>query len=89
MVGTERRGGHKLSAHLTATDLDEWSRRRDSQGHLPTLVRRLIMVSVRPDRIRVPAAEGIALPGLDGVLTVAGGAAPYVPAGDSAWEVRF
>lgn len=75
-----------MSAHLTSTDLDEWSRKRDSEAHLPTLVRKLVMATVRPDWIRMPAAEGVALPGLDGIVNVSGGAPPYVPAGDSAWE---
>ncbi|WP_421735721.1 hypothetical protein [Cellulomonas sp.] len=75
-----------MSTHLTSTDLDDWSRRRDSEAHLPTLVRKLVMATVRPDWIRVPAAEGVALPGLDGVVNVAGGAPPYVPVGASAWE---
>jgi len=44
------------------------------------------MSTVRPERIRFPADEGIALKGLDGVLSVPGGAPPYVPPGDSAWE---
>jgi hypothetical protein len=76
-----------MSAHITSGDLDEWSRRRDSEGHLPTLVRRLIMASVRPDWIRMPAAEGVAQPGLDGILTVSDSNHPYVPVGDSVWEV--
>ena len=75
-----------MSTQLTSTDLDQWSNRRDTQGLLPALVRRLVMSTVRPERIRFPAAEGIALPGLDGILKVAGSAGPYVPAGESAWE---
>ncbi|PBC45339.1 hypothetical protein [Rhodococcus sp. ACPA1] len=75
-----------MGEHLTSTDLDDWSRRRDSEAHLPTLVRRLIMATVRPDRIRIPAAESVALPGLDGTVKVPGGAKPFVPAGDSVWE---
>lgn len=35
----------------------------------------------------MPAAESVALSGLDGVVQVKGGAAPYVPAGDSVWEM--
>lgn len=76
-----------MSVHITNTDLDDWSRRRDSEGHLPTLVRRLIMASVRPDWIRMPAAEGVALKGLDGVVSVAGACHPYVPVGNSVWEL--
>ncbi|MET9019218.1 hypothetical protein ABZV93_04470 [Actinopolymorpha sp. NPDC004070] len=75
-----------MSIQLTSTDLDQWSNRRDAQGKLPALVRRLLMSTVRPERIRFPAAEGIALPGLDGVLRVSGPAGPYVPAGESVWE---
>ena len=76
-----------MAVRITSTDLDEWSRRKDSEAHLPTLVRRLIMATVRPDWIRMPAAEGVALAGLDGVVSVSGGAPPYVPAGDSVWEL--
>ncbi|MGO4604520.1 hypothetical protein [Terrabacter sp. 2YAF2] len=76
-----------MGVHITSGDLDEWSRRRDSEGHLPTLVRRLIMASVRPDWIRMPAAEGVAQPGLDGIITISSSTHPYVPVGDSVWEI--
>jgi hypothetical protein len=76
-----------MSVHITSGDLDEWSRRRDSEGHLPTLVRRLIMETVRPDWIRMPAAEGVALSGLDGIVSISGSSHPYLPDGDSVWEI--
>lgn len=76
-----------MGVRVTSTDLDDWSRRKDSEAHLPTLVRRLIMATSRPAYIRMPAAEGVALAGLDGVVSVNGGAAPYVPSGDSMWEL--
>lgn len=72
---------------ITATDLDQWSARRDAQGHLPTLVRRLIMATVVPSSIRVAAAEGVGSPGFDGVVEVVGGAPPYIPPGKSVWEL--
>lgn len=72
---------------LTATDLDGWSGRHDAQDHLPTLVRRLIMATVTPSKVRIPAAEGVGAPGFDGVIEVQGGAAPYVPTGKSVWEL--
>jgi hypothetical protein len=72
---------------LTATDLDDWSGRRDAQAHLPTLVRRLIMATVIPNSVRISAAEGVGSPGFDGVLEVPVGAAPFVPAGRSVWEM--
>lgn len=76
-----------MAVRVTSTDLDDWSRRKDSDSHLPTLVRRLIMASSRPDSIRMPAAEGVALSGFDGAILVRGGADPFVPAGRSVWEL--
>jgi hypothetical protein len=70
-----------LGTEFTSSDLDQWSNRRDAQGQLPAVVRQLIMSTVRPERIRFPADEGIARKGLDGILSVPGGAPPYVPAG--------
>lgn len=77
-----------LMPTVTAQDLEDWSPRLDARAHLPTLVRRLIFASVRPDQIVVPDAEGTGLPGLDGILSSAAGARPYVPAGRSAWELK-
>lgn len=73
---------------VTAQDLQDWSPRLDARAHLPTLIRRLIFASVRPDQIVVPDAEGTGFPGLDGILFSAAGAPPYVPAGRSAWELK-
>lgn len=73
---------------VTAQDLQDWSPRLDARAHLPTLIRRLIFASVRPDQIVVPDAEGTGLPGLDGIVFTATGAPPYVPAGRSAWEFK-
>lgn len=73
---------------VTAQDLQDWSPRLDARAHLPTLMRRLIFASVRPDQIVVPDAEGTGFPGLDGILFSAAGAPPYVPVGSSAWELK-
>jgi hypothetical protein len=73
---------------VTAQDLQDWSPRLDARAHLPTLIRRLIFASVRPDQIVVPDAEGTCFPGLDGIQFSAAGALPYVPAGRSAWEFK-
>lgn len=73
---------------VTAQDLQDWSPRLDARAHLPTLIRRLIFASVRPDQIVVPDAEGTGFAGLDGVVFSAAGALPYVPAGRSAWELK-
>lgn len=76
-----------MAEQVTATDLDDWSGRRDAQAHLPTLVRRLILATVVPSAIRIAAAEGISSPRFDGTVEVLGGAPPYVPAGRSVWEM--
>lgn len=75
-----------MSIRLTGTDLNQWSVRRPAQGELPAVVRQLIMATAQPVRIVFPADEGIARPGLDGILTVTGDAGPFVPNGDSVWE---
>jgi hypothetical protein len=72
---------------ITATDLDAWSRSRQAQGHLPSLIRAAVMGTVAPESIRFPAAEGVGRPGFDGLVEVIGGAPPYVPDGLSVWEV--
>jgi hypothetical protein len=41
---------------VTAQDRQDWSPRLDVRAHLPTLIRRLIFASVRPDQIVVHAA---------------------------------
>lgn len=76
-----------MSTRITGTDLNQWSGLRSTQDLLPAVVRELIMATVEPTRIRFPANEAVARPGLDGVVTVSGNAGPYVPSGDSVWEV--
>jgi len=72
---------------VTATDLEQWSERNDSREHLPTLVRRLILAVAAPDTLRMPAAEGVGLPGLDGEVTSPSGAPPFLPPNRSVWEL--
>ncbi len=69
-----------------ATDLELWANRRDAQGLLPMLVRRLVMAAGNGvEHISFRAEEGIALPGWDGIVN-ARGTGPFVPAGFSGWE---
>jgi hypothetical protein len=72
---------------LTATDLEQWSERNDSREHLPTLVRRLILAVAAPDTLRMPSAEAVGLPGLDGEVASSSGALPFLPPGRSVWEL--
>lgn len=80
------RAGVPVQRDVTAADLDDWSRRLDARANLPTLVRRLILASVNPEQIVIPAAEAIGQPGLDGIVVAHTSTSPYVPAGGSAWE---
>lgn len=70
-----------------ATDLSFWADRRDSQGILPQLLRRLIYATVeRVLRMDFPAGEGVQLGGWDGIVSVEGGNT-FVPNGTSGWEL--
>lgn len=70
-----------------ATDLNAWADRRDSQGNLPRLVRRLIQATVdRASQLVVPGGEGVSVGGWDGVVEVSRGNA-HVPEGKSVWEM--
>src|SRR5437762_14198054 len=76
-----------LGSLVGATDLVQWADRRDAQGRLPLLVRRLIHATARGiTRIHFPAEEGVQLPGWDGALYVTEGNA-FVPPGESVWEL--
>ncbi len=72
---------------VTATDLVQWAMRRDAQGELPRLIRRLV-IATTPSLTRVDFAadEGVQLGGWDGVVESAGNG-QYVPSGLSGWEL--
>lgn len=70
-----------------AVDLEDWARRRDAQGTLPELIRRLVRETVRRiSQISFRSEEGIQLPGWDGLVECENGN-EYVPSGVSAWEL--
>ncbi len=72
---------------VTATDIEQWANRRDVQGMLPRLLRRLIHATVPCiRRIGFPADEGVQMSGWDGILEVERGN-EHVPDGVSAWEL--
>lgn len=71
---------------IDATDLNQWANRRDAQGFIPKLLRRLVRATVRRiERIGFPAEEAVQLGGWDGTLKVEEGN-EFVPAGQSVWE---
>jgi len=71
---------------VDATDIIQWANRRDAQGRLPQLVRRMILASAaHVERILFRSQEGMHLGGWDGVAIVKSGNA-FVPDGVSVWE---
>ena len=72
---------------VDSTDLKSWAARRDCQGDLPLLIRRLIRAT-SPDisKILFPAGDNVSSPGWDGILEVSEGN-EYIPEGFSIWEM--
>ncbi len=72
---------------VDGTDLMLWANRRDAQGMLPRVLRRLVHATTKQIvRIGFPAGDAVQLGGWDGVVVVQEGNA-YVPGGTSVWEV--
>jgi len=70
-----------------ATDLDQWARRRDAQGYLPLLVRRLVRATAgRVEELTFASGEGVQLGGWDGIVRAPEGD-EHVPSGVSGWEL--
>ncbi len=69
-----------------ATDLEQWSDRREAQGMLPLLVRRLIQATVACSKLEIRPNEGVQLSGWDGIVHSAQ-SSPFVPKGRSGWEM--
>lgn len=74
-------------AFVDATDLKQWAERRTAQETLPEIIRRLVHATApSASRISFRAGEGVQLGGWDGLVSAAT-ATPFVPAGDSGWEL--
>jgi len=72
---------------INATDLTAWADRRDAQGVLPQLIRRLVTGTVDGiEKIAFRSREGVQLGGWDGMVIVRAGNA-FVPDGASYWEL--
>lgn len=75
---------------FTENELDDWVRghAREAQGKLVELVYRLVAASVpRPTERRFPLGDAVGQHGPDGKLATELAFPPFVPAGDSLWEV--
>ena len=85
--GTGSRPPPSGAALCNATDLEAWADRRDAQGVLPRLIRRLTRATgAGVTKLHVRTDEGTQLSGWDGILH-AGEGGPYVPGGASGWEM--
>ncbi len=74
---------------VTSTNIQQWASTRAGQSQLPDLVRRLILTTIDYkdiDYIAFPCGDDISNPGYDGVLATKS-SNPYVPVGNSVWEM--
>lgn len=70
-----------------ATDLNAWATRRESQADFPDVVRGLVRLTARSIRLfAFRSGEGVQIEGWDGRL-IADGHSPFVPDGESVWEI--
>jgi hypothetical protein len=78
------------SRMINENRLDDWVRgnSREAQGKITELVSRLVSASSpRPRMRRFPLTDSIGQPGPDGYLETDFGFNPYVPEGNSYWEI--
>ena len=75
--------------YFDATNLGQWSDRRDAQGQLPEAVNVLIRASAgRSAKLRIPSGDSVQRPGFDGACHVDDAFShAYIPAGKSVWEM--
>ncbi|MFO8037073.1 MAG: hypothetical protein R6U57_10645 [Anaerolineales bacterium] len=71
---------------VNAKDIEDWAERIDSRSDLPDLIRRLILATSNPSKIKFRAQEEIDYGGWDGYVDASTGTA-FVPKGKSGWEV--
>ena len=72
---------------IDGTDLVQWADRRDSQGLLPEVVRRLVYATLpAPRRVEFRSGEGVQYHGWDGYVEAPTGTV-QVPEGISGWEI--
>lgn len=86
-LGCKREKRMRSVILVDGTDLVSWANRRDAQGLLPQLLRRLVHATVdQVVHVGFPAGEGVQLAGWDGIVVVEHGNA-FVPDGASVWEL--
>lgn len=72
---------------ITANDIKHWTEtnKRDAEGVLPLLVRKMIYASCKVKYLHMPSGDSIANSGWDGILEVEEGN-EFIQAGKSVWE---
>lgn len=72
---------------ITALDLQRWGDKKESEGLMPELVRRLIHSSLTNiSRLSMPSGDSISLPGFDGVVETSSMNA-FISSGTSVFEI--
>lgn len=72
---------------ITALDLQRWGDKKESEGLMPELVRRLIHSSLTDiSRLSMPSGDSISLPGFDGVVETSSMNA-FISSGTSVFEI--
>ena len=77
-------------AYVTENQLDNWVRSHsvEASSLIPTMIGRLVAKSCpNASERRFPSGDSIDQPGVDGFLRDENGYPPFVPSGDSYWEI--
>jgi hypothetical protein len=70
-----------------ATDLAQWADRREAQSDFPDIVRGLVrLTGGELSFLQFRAGEGVQIEGWDG-HAIAGNVSPFIPLGESVWEI--
>ncbi len=71
---------------IETTDLEKWADQVGAQNRFPLLIKRLIHLTITPNKIQFPSGNAIWIPGFDGVV-VNSEKNSFVPMDCSVWEV--
>ena len=73
---------------ITASDLETYANRRDSQGVIPELIYWLVKQSISEMSVcRIPYGDMVNQPGWDGLVETEESFMEFVPKGTSYWEI--
>lgn len=73
---------------ITTTDLEHYSKRRNSEGVIPELIYLLVKQSIPDGSIcRIPYGDDVRLSGADGLVESALAFLEFIPQGKSYWEI--